>query len=168
MRAQRAKSAFLVCAGAALAVATVSAPVSASSAPQAQTQTQAQTQAQTRTQAQAQTRPGAAVVDCTEKPQVRPGTFMLACGDGNNVLTSLRWSRWQPQSAEAEGRDMVNDCRPYCAAGHFHSYRVHVRLDEPQRRPGHPGQWHYTRITLTYPADRPADTPRVVTTRLWN
>ncbi|MBL1091034.1 MULTISPECIES: hypothetical protein [Streptomyces] len=148
MRAQRAKTTILVCAGAALAAAGVSAPVSASSAPR--------------------TRPGAAVVDCAENPQVRPGTFMLACGDGNNVLTSLRWSRWQPQSAVAEGRDMVNDCRPYCAAGHFHSYRVRVRLDEPQHRPGHPGQWHYTRITLTYPADRPADTPRVVTTRLWN
>ncbi|UZJ33442.1 hypothetical protein [Streptomyces endophytica] len=148
MRAQRAKTTFLACVGAAVAAATVSAPVSASSAPR--------------------TRPGTAVVDCTEKPQVRPGTFMLACGDGNNVLTSLRWSRWQPRVAEAEGRDMVNDCRPYCAAGHFHGYRVHVRLDQPQRRPGHPGQWHYTRITLTYPADRPAATPSVVTSRLWN
>src|SRR4051812_7134050 len=104
MRARRAKEGFLVCAGAALAVAAVAAPATSSSG--------------------ASVRTGAAVVDCTGKPQVRPGDFVLACGDGNNVLTSLRWSQWQPRAAVADGRDMVNDCRPYCAAGHFHSYRV--------------------------------------------
>ncbi|MGP8296809.1 hypothetical protein ACTPOK_02350 [Streptomyces inhibens] len=148
MRAHKAKAALLVCAGVALAAAAVPAPASASSGQPSQTRV--------------------AAIDCTGQPQVRPGDFMLACGDGNNVLQSLRWSQWQPQSAAAEGNDLVNDCQPDCADGHFHSYRVHVRLDNPQLRPGHSGQWQYTRLTLTYAGDRPADTPRVVTSKLWS
>ncbi|MGD3111681.1 hypothetical protein [Streptomyces sp. YGL11-2] len=146
MRAHRTTAALMVCAGAALATATA-APASAAPDPPP--------------------RARVAVVDCTGNTQVRPGEFMLACGDGNNVLTSLRWSRWQPQAALAEGTDMVNDCKPYCAAGHFHGYAVHVRLAHPQQRTGHPGQWHFTQVTLTYSGSRPADTPAVVTSRLW-
>ncbi|GGU70755.1 hypothetical protein GCM10010211_40560 [Streptomyces albospinus] len=136
----------MVCAGAALAAATA-APASAATGPPA--------------------RARVAVIDCTGNAQVRPGQFMLACGDGNNVLTSLRWSQWQPQAAVAEGTDMVNDCKPYCAAGRFHGYPVHVRLQHPQLRSGHPGQWHFTQATLTYHGSRPADTAAVVTSRLW-
>ncbi|MFI1199903.1 hypothetical protein ACH4VR_10655 [Streptomyces sp. NPDC020883] len=148
MRVHRATAALMVCAGAALAMATAPASVSAAATP-----------------------PGAervAVIDCVGKAQERPGSFILACGDGNNVLKSLRWSHWTSRSAAAVGTDMVNDCRPYCAAGHFHGYPVRVRLDSPQARSGHSGQQHYTRVTLTYPADRPAGTPRVVTTQLWS
>ncbi|MFH8629241.1 hypothetical protein ACH4CC_05145 [Streptomyces lydicus] len=146
MGARRAKGALLVCAGTALTAATVAAPAAASSALPATGRV--------------------AVIDCAGKPQVRPGTYTLACGDGNNVLTSLRWSQWQPRSAVADGSDMVNDCRPFCAAGHFHRYRVHVRLDHPQARPGHPGQRYYTRLTLSYPGQRPSGTPRVITVKL--
>ncbi|MCE4948664.1 MULTISPECIES: hypothetical protein [Streptomyces] len=148
MRFHRATAALMVCAGAALATATMPASASAATTPP--------------------TGNRVAVIDCTGNAQHSPGTFMLACGDGNNVLTSLRWSQWHSRSAVAEGTDMVNDCRPYCAAGHFHGYPVRVRLDTPQARTGHDGQRHFTRVTLTYPADRPADTARVVTLNLWS
>ncbi|WP_438483982.1 hypothetical protein [Streptomyces sp. S186] len=148
MRVHRATAALMVCAGAALAAATAPASVSVAATPP--------------------TTGHVAVIDCAGQAQERPGTFILACGDGNNVLKSLRWSHWTSRSAAAVGTDMVNDCVPYCAAGHFHGYPVRVRLDSPQLRSGHSGQWHYTRVTLTYPADRPAGTPRVVTTQLWS
>ncbi|MFF2811387.1 hypothetical protein ACFVT2_30290 [Streptomyces sp. NPDC058000] len=147
MRVHRATAALMVCAG--VALATVTMPASASAAAPS-------------------TSNRVAVIDCTGNAQQRPGTFMLACGDGNNVLTSLRWSQWQSGSAVARGTDMVNDCRPYCAAGHFHGYPVKVRLDNAQPRAGHSGKRHFTRVTLTYPAGRPADTPRVVTWKLWS
>ncbi|MEU7639708.1 MULTISPECIES: hypothetical protein [unclassified Streptomyces] len=150
MRVHRATAALMVCAGAALATATMPASASPSADPAPSTGNRV------------------AVVDCVGHAQQRPGTFMLACGDGNNVLTSLRWSQWQSRSAVAQGTDRVNDCRPYCAVGHFRGYPVRVRLDNPQPRTGHSGQRHFTRVTLTYPADRPANTPRVVTWKLWS
>ncbi|WP_217238566.1 hypothetical protein [Streptomyces sp. AC555_RSS877] len=108
------------------------------------------------------------LVDCLSKPQVRPVDFMLACGDGNSRLASLRWARWDAASAEAKGVNRVNDCKPYCAAGTFHSYRVVVRLDEPRSWKKDPQQKHYTRMTLTYTGDRPERLARTVTYTLWN
>lgn len=108
------------------------------------------------------------LVDCFWRPQVRPGDFMIACGDGNSLLTSLRWSSWGTNSALAEGVNVVNDCEPYCAAGRFHSYRVIVRLDDPQPWKKHPQVRHYARMSLVYTDGRPNGYGRVETYPLWN
>jgi hypothetical protein len=106
--------------------------------------------------------------DCTWHAQVRPTDFMLACGDGNSLLTSLKWSHWGTSTATATGTSVVNDCKPYCAAGKFRSYRVTVRLDRPEYWTKHQDRRHYSRITLTYPQGHPAAFHRVMTTPLWN
>jgi hypothetical protein len=108
------------------------------------------------------------LVDCFWHPKVRPSAFILACGDGNSRLASLHWSRWSPKSAKAEGVNFVNDCKPYCAAGTFHSYRVVVRLDRAQPWKKHPKLQHYSRMTLVYPDGRPDKFPKTVTYPLWN
>ncbi|MFI6932029.1 hypothetical protein [Streptomyces sp. NPDC050287] len=108
------------------------------------------------------------LVDCSWKSRVRPADFVLACGDGNSRLGSLHWSRWGAHSAVAKGRNVVNDCDPYCAAGTFHSYPVVVRLDRPERWSRHPHLRHYARMTLTYPEGRPEHLARVVTYPLWS
>lgn len=108
------------------------------------------------------------LVDCFWKPQERPADFILACGDGNSRLTSLDWSRWDANSAVAKGRNVVNDCEPYCAAGTFRSYQVVVRLDRPEPWKEHPQLQHYTRMTLTYTDDRPERLAAVVTYPLGN
>ena len=108
------------------------------------------------------------LVDCFLHPAVRPADFLIACGDGNSRLASLHWSRWNPNTAEAKGFNAVNDCKPYCAAGTFHSYPVVVRLDHPQPWKKHPQQRHSTRMTLLYTAGRPDGFPRVVTYPLWS
>lgn len=107
-------------------------------------------------------------VDCFSKSQVRPGDFLLACGDGNNRLTELRWSSWGPTSAVGRGLDVVNDCQPYCAAGTFHSYPVTVKLDRPETWQKHPELQHFTRLQLVYTDGRPAQTEREVTYKLWD
>jgi hypothetical protein len=63
-------------------------------------------------------RPGASpvLVDCLWHPKVRPTAFILACGDGNSRLASLKWDHWNARSAKATGVNVVNDCKPYCAA----------------------------------------------------
>lgn len=108
------------------------------------------------------------LVDCLSHPQVRPADFILACGDGNSRLTSLRWVHWDAASAKAKGVNSVNDCDPYCAAGTFHSYRVVVRLDKPKAWKKDPQQQHYSRMTLTFTGDRPERMARTVTYSLWN
>ncbi|MGQ4349235.1 hypothetical protein [Streptomyces sp. SAS_275] len=108
------------------------------------------------------------LVDCLWKPDVRPTNFILACGDGNSRLVSLHWSHWNQSSAEARGVNVVNDCKPYCAAGRFHSYPVVVKLDHPQSWKKNPHQRHYTQMTLVYTHDRPAGFDRTVSYPLWN
>ncbi|MGW0331453.1 hypothetical protein ACWD0J_06145 [Streptomyces sp. NPDC003011] len=112
--------------------------------------------------------PRTVLVDCFWQAQVRPADFMLACGDGNSRLTSLRWSHWDADKAMARGRNLVNDCDPYCAEGTFRSYPVVVRLDRPERWDKDPDLRHYGRMTLTYPDGRPERLAPVVTYPLWD
>ncbi len=94
------------------------------------------------------------VLNCLGHPQVRPGRFTLACADANDYLTGLAWKSWGPQLASATGVQVLNDCVPYCAAGHFHRYPVGVVLWHPAA--AGPGSQRYTSITLLYPGAHPA------------
>ncbi|MEV6652548.1 hypothetical protein [Streptomyces sp. NPDC051219] len=148
MQKHKVKTAVMLCAATALAAAGV--PTSASASPGAPTPADV------------------VAVDCFSNPQIRPGDFLLACGDGNNRLTTLRWSDWGPTAAVGTGVDMVNDCQPYCAAGKFHSYPVTVKLDRPETWEKRPELQHFTRIQLVYTDDKPQRTPQEVTYPLWD
>ena len=87
--------------------------------------------------------------------QVRPGSFTLACADGNSYLNHLSWSSWTASSASGTGRQMINDCQPYCAAGKFRGYPAHVTFWRSEPVPNHPGQRYFSRVTLRYPGARP-------------
>ncbi|MER7466695.1 hypothetical protein [Streptomyces sp. NPDC097981] len=106
------------------------------------------------------------VVDCFSEAQVRPEEFLLACGDGNNRLVGLGWDTWGQRTATATGTDMVNDCKPYCAAGRFHAYPVKVTLSRPQPWPEQPDVQQYTTIRLVYPGTAPSPVPKDVTYKL--
>ncbi|WP_395570620.1 hypothetical protein [Streptomyces sp. BK79] len=146
------RAAVTLCAAAALAVPLSTAWAAPSAQPATRTQ---QTQ-------------DPVLVDCAGQPEVRPTAFVLACGDGNSRLVSLRWLRWDAQAAVGRGTNAINDCDPYCAAGTFHSYPVTVRLDQPRAWEKDPGERQYTRMTLTYTDGRPDGAPRVVTYPLWS
>ncbi len=96
------------------------------------------------------------VINCQGQPQVRPGSFTLACADGNDYLSSLSWTSWTPGLASATGVQHENDCVPYCAAGHFRRYPVDVVFWGSAAAPGGPGSQRYTKVTLLYPGARPA------------
>ncbi|MFD4243984.1 hypothetical protein ACFWP3_20625 [Streptomyces sp. NPDC058525] len=106
------------------------------------------------------------VVDCFSEAQTRPEEYLLACGDGNNRLVDLRWDTWGPKTATATGTDMVNDCRPYCAAGRFRPYPVTVTLSHPEAWPEEPGVQRFTLIRLVYTDTAPAPVPKDVTYKL--
>nr|WP_031223960.1 hypothetical protein [Streptomyces roseochromogenus] len=113
-------------------------------------------------------RPRPVLVDCTWHKNVRPADFILACGDGNSRLDGLHWSQWGPHGATATGVNMVNDCKPYCAAGHFHAYPVTVRLDDPRPWKKQPRVQHYTLMSLTYTGARPEGFKPVMIYPLWD
>ena len=93
------------------------------------------------------------VINCQGQPKVRPGSFILACADGNDYLSGLAWTSWAPGLASATGVQVENDCVPYCAAGHFHRYPVDV-IFWGSAAAG-PGSQRYTEVTLLYPGARP-------------
>ena len=110
------------------------------------------------------------VINCLGRTEVRPGSFTLACADGNDYLTGLSWTSWTPRLASGYGTQVVNDCLPYCAAGHFHSYPVLVVLWGRAALRGNPGTLRYTKITLIYTGSRPkvlGGYPGTVTDTLW-
>ncbi|MFJ3922104.1 hypothetical protein [Streptomyces sp. NPDC090022] len=146
-RRTRLRTAVLVCAAAALAGGTVSA--SATTAP-----------------AQDPAPDPVVLVDCFSEAQVRPDEYLLACGDGNNRLVRLDWDTWGPKTATATGTDLVNDCRPYCAAGRFHAYPVTVTLANPKPWAEHPDVQRFTTIRLLYTDTAPHPVPEDVTYKL--
>lgn len=94
------------------------------------------------------------VFDCPgQHAMVRPKSFVLACADGNSALQKLAWSTWAPGLASAKATLVQNDCTPYCAAGHFHSYPALVVL-WGSKAIGHGGH-AYTRLTMILTGVRP-------------
>jgi hypothetical protein len=90
--------------------------------------------------------------DCTGKLVVRPSSVVLACGDDNFQAKQLRWSGWGQSFAAAQGTASVNDCKPDCAAGHFHSYPVILIAKGRQTCSGRPA---YAGVTYAFPAAAP-------------
>jgi hypothetical protein len=97
----------------------------------------------------------AVVADCQGQSQARPAKLTLSCADGNDYLAGLAWTSWTAGLASGTGVQEVNDCLPYCAAGHFHGYPVDVIFWGGASLPGHPGSQRYTSVTLLYPGARP-------------
>jgi hypothetical protein len=91
------------------------------------------------------------IPSCFLRP-VAPQEIVLACGDGNFSLEGLKWHGWGRPSASATGVVHVNDCKPYCAAGHFHDYAVTATAS---RLTTCPGRRQYTRLAWRYTARRP-------------
>jgi hypothetical protein len=90
--------------------------------------------------------------------KVRPSRILIACGDGNFYVTSLRWSSWTPTGARGRGTAHQNDCKPYCAAGHFHSYRgITVRLSRPRACKG---EEQFRRLSWRYGTAHPSGVVR--------
>jgi hypothetical protein len=62
---------------------------------------------------------------------VKPTSIVVACGDGNLYLTGIHWATWAATEATGTGTVHSNDCKPYCAAGHFHTAAATVTLSKP-------------------------------------
>jgi hypothetical protein len=94
------------------------------------------------------------VVNCLDKQQTRPSSFILTCADAGDVLTGVHWVNWAAEAFGA-GTEMIKTCKPNCAEGGFASYPVLITLWRPEPLPGHPGVVHFTRATRIYTGNRP-------------
>ena len=95
---------------------------------------------------------------CAHSPVVRPAAVVFACGDGNFYATGLSWTHWGSDDAKAAGVGHQNDCTPYCAAGHFHTYKLRVRLSRPVDCVK--GRREFSRLAWWFTATKPAHVPR--------
>jgi hypothetical protein len=98
--------------------------------------------------------------NCLGKPVAEPASIVLACADANFGIRQLHWIGWRGARAAATGTAYANDCKPYCAAGHFHDYSATIVVDGSQRC-GRATE--YRRLTIAfvgaspYPKAKPAD-----------
>ena len=95
------------------------------------------------------------VVNCENKAQMKPGSYVLACADDGMGLQNLHWTSWTPKLASGYGTEYENDCQPNCAQGHFHYYPVLAVLWGSASVQGHRAERRYTEVTLIYPGKRP-------------
>jgi hypothetical protein len=82
----------------------------------------------------------------------KPKQMTLFCADLGGFLEKLRWRSWGSARASATGIASVNDCSPYCAAGHFHSYPITVTGGRLMKCGA---TWHYNLLTVTFTGARP-------------
>src|SRR5487761_1964381 len=62
------------------------------------------------------------IMSCAKAVVVKPSSFVISCGDGNNYLQKIKWSKWTLTSALGTATYTENNCTPYCAAGKFINY----------------------------------------------
>ena len=91
------------------------------------------------------------IIEGSNQFAVRPHEVEFL-GDGSGILGrlsgehppgSLHWTSWTLGGANAHGTVWINDCKPDCAAGHWHHYAV--KASAYRVRSG-----RYTRLRLRY------------------
>jgi hypothetical protein len=89
---------------------------------------------------------------CGGRLLVRPARIDF-CGDGSFYLTGLSWAAWGPSGAVAAALAHQNDCVPFCAAGHYHTYAVAVWLTRVRKCSD--GRAQFTRLSYEFLARTP-------------
>jgi hypothetical protein len=100
-------------------------------------------------------------------PEVRPSTYTVFCGDGNDTYIKMHWSSWTLKAAHAISVLTVNTCTPDCVAGHYKDYEALVTLSGNAAVKGHPGEVAYKYMTVTFPGPRPARMAKTTTSKLY-
>lgn len=107
------------------------------------------------------------IINCMSKGEVRPSSFMLACGDGSQYLSRLRWAGWTRGLASGTGKFTFNTCTPSCAQGKFITSKVIVVLWHVAGVPHRPGERQFSMMTVIYSGKRPAHSAQSFTEALW-
>jgi hypothetical protein len=107
------------------------------------------------------------IITCLQKGQIRPSSYMIACGDGSQYLAKLRWASWTRDVASGTGEYSFNTCTPSCAQGKYITSKVLAVLWHTTAVPHHTGMRAFTRLTIIYTGKRPAHSAQSFTQTLW-
>ena len=110
------------------------------------------------------TAPSPVLAGCDRAAHVRPTAVVIACADGNFSFKGVRWRSWGATDAAGSGTAVLNDCTPYCAAGHFHAYPATIRLSRPVGC--RTGRREFSTISWRFTAKKPPSMPRADTETL--
>lgn len=91
------------------------------------------------------------IMSCAKAVVVKPSSFVISCGDGNNYLQKIKWSKWTLTSALGTATYTENNCTPYCAAGKFINYSAKVKVSAVRSTKS--GKL-FTNLFVTYHAGR--------------
>ena len=94
------------------------------------------------------------VIACINETRIRPGEYILPCGDGTAYLQHMNWSAWGSSSALASGTYIFNNCTPNCADGRGIAFGVLAVLWDAQPWPGHAGVRYFTELTMIFTGNR--------------
>jgi len=95
------------------------------------------------------------VLNCLNKPVVKPSGYVLACADDGMGLQGVHWTSWTSHLASAYATFYENTCTPDCAAGKIIDYPALVTLWDPAALKGYPADRQYTELTVIFPNARP-------------
>ena len=95
------------------------------------------------------------------KPTFKPTSIVVACGDGNNRLKSIKWQSYGTDAASGTATAQVNDCTPNCASGKFKNYPAAVTLTKPKNCGK--GVTQFTKPRETFTGSRPKGTNKTLT-----
>jgi hypothetical protein len=95
------------------------------------------------------------VLNCDGKPEVKPGTIVLACADDGLGLEHLHWTKWTSHGAVGRGTFWEHLCVPDCVDGRIVHMPARVILQGSAAVKGHPRDRQYTRLTAVFPHKRP-------------
>lgn len=99
--------------------------------------------------------PAVKITNCNSASS-RPKGLTLTCGDGNTVLSKLRWSSFGGVSAQASGTFEMNTCTPNCAGGKVVRYPVTVKASSIRKCKA--GLRVYNKLSLKFTGRPPKST----------
>jgi hypothetical protein len=93
--------------------------------------------------------------------QVRPSTILYGMPQealagrhhSNGNYSPLDWTSWTTKDGHGSGFSWLNNCKPSCASGKYHSYPVKLKA---WRAKTQSGLKIFTRLTITYTGKRPS------------
>jgi len=96
------------------------------------------------------------VLNCHQRPEVKPVEFTSACADKGFGVADMRWTSWTSHLASGYGIVYENDNYPNHAEGRIYRVPALIMLWGSAAVPGHPAERTYTELTAIYPGARPA------------
>jgi hypothetical protein len=94
------------------------------------------------------------VISCTMQHQVKPTSYILACGDAGALIFKMQWASWGRSAAFGGGTYSLRVCIPNCAQGKTVTFPILAALWRVKPLPSDHTVHYFTRLTLIFTGNR--------------